>query len=237
MPRVVPARCIGCCLCVRACPVKAIALDTNKKAVIDGSRCLECGVCIRICPTNAVEFVEPPYPLKFKVLSNPAPPKITGIPGRGTDEVKTNDVTGRYRRGEVGFTIDVGRPNVGTTLADVVKILRKLEEVGVELERENPQMLILEDLRSGRLSYEDLEGIRIMSVVLEGKTSLSNLPRVIKALRDVEKEVNTVFSVGVICRFEDDMSIPCLKVLEELGVTPMPFAKINLGLGRPLVTD
>jgi ferredoxin len=167
--------------------------------VIDGSRCLECGVCIRICPTNAVEFVEPPYPLKFKVLSNPA--------------------------------------NVGTTLADVVKILRKLEEVGVELERENPQMLILEDLRSGRLSYEDLEGIRIMSVVLEVKTSLSSLPRVIKALRDVEKEVNTVFSVGVICRFEDDMSIPCLKVLEELGVTPMPFAKINLGLGRPLVTD
>jgi len=72
---------------------------------------------------NAVEFVESPYPLKFKIPSNPAPPKITRIPSRGADEVKTNDVTGRYRRGGIGFTMDVSRPNVNMTLADVVKII------------------------------------------------------------------------------------------------------------------
>lgn len=35
--------------------------------------------------------------------------------------------------------------------------------------------------------------LKIMSMVLEGKTSLNNLEKAIKTLKEVEKEVNTVF--------------------------------------------
>ena len=230
-------KCISCSLCFYACPVSAISLNELKKAVVDGSVCIECGVCTRICPVKAINITVPPYPYVFKLMSNPTLTKETGIPGRGTDEVKTNDVTGRYRKGEVGLAIDVGRPNVTTTLADIVKILIALESAGVELEKENPQIKILEDLKSGKLSYEDLSKVRLMSMVLEGKTKIENLPKVIDLLKVIEKEVDTVFSIGVICRVNEDYTIPCYEILKELGIEVMPFAKINLGLGRPLITD
>jgi hypothetical protein len=38
------------------------------------------------------------------------PHESTGIEGRGTEEVKTNDVTGRVNIGEVGFTIESEGP-------------------------------------------------------------------------------------------------------------------------------
>lgn len=237
MPVVELEKCIKCGLCYHACPVGAISLNQEGKPLIDTLGCVECGVCIRICPVKTIKRVELPFPEMFKLLSDPALPKITGIPGRGTDEVKTNDVTGRIKRGEVGITIDVGRPNVGTTLEDIVKILKALEAAGVELEKENPQMIILKALEEGKLTSEDLRRIKLMSMVIEGKTLLRDLPKVVEALKAVEKEVNTVFSVGIICRFNDDMSIPCLELLELSGVKPMPFAKINLGLGRPLALD
>lgn len=236
MPIVDVEKCTGCQLCYYACPAEAISLNDAGKAFIDNNKCFECGVCIRICPTKAIYRQELPYPLNIKLLSDPSLPKITGIPGRGTDEVKTNDVTGRYRKGEVGITIDVGRPNVGTTLADVEKIIQALLRAGVELEEENPQMLFLEDKAEGRVKPE-LKSLKILSMVVEGKTKLENLPRVIEELKKVENEVNTVFSIGIICRINEDYTIPCYDALKQLGVEVMPFAKVNLGLGKPLVLD
>lgn len=42
--------------CVRACPVKAITIDSNndQKAVIDGSKCVSCGQCVYQCPFGAI---------------------------------------------------------------------------------------------------------------------------------------------------------------------------------------
>ncbi|MCX8186968.1 MAG: 4Fe-4S binding protein [Sulfolobales archaeon] len=231
------SKCIGCGLCVHACPTGVISLSQSSKAVINSEGCFECGVCVRICPVSAINVVQLPFPQNFKLMSNPALPKITGIPGRGTDEVKTNDVTGRIRRGEVGFAIDVGRPNVGTSLEEVVKILNALENAGVELEKENPQMTILEALRSGKVTLEELRKIRVMSMVLEGKTPLNNLVNAIRALKEIESEIDTVFSLGIICRFNDDLSLPCYDLLEDIGINPMPFGKINLGFGKPLVNE
>lgn len=55
-------RCKGCNLCVSACPVKIISLDThkvNKKGynpatINEMSKCVACGSCGLICPDSCI---------------------------------------------------------------------------------------------------------------------------------------------------------------------------------------
>lgn len=54
--------CRGCIShrCVASCPVGAIRIGRNKKAVIDIEKCIECGKCFKACPYNAIrENVRP----------------------------------------------------------------------------------------------------------------------------------------------------------------------------------
>jgi len=55
--RVIASKCVGCGLCVPACPLGAIAVSRGK-ARIDPSRCNLCGVCVAACEEfNAIEIV------------------------------------------------------------------------------------------------------------------------------------------------------------------------------------
>ena len=48
-------KCIGCTLCAKQCPVKAISGEIKQKHTIDKDRCIRCGLCGKVCPQNAVE--------------------------------------------------------------------------------------------------------------------------------------------------------------------------------------
>jgi len=48
--------CIGCGLCVDACPMKILALKDDICIITDISKCLECGTCIRDCPQDAISI-------------------------------------------------------------------------------------------------------------------------------------------------------------------------------------
>ena len=48
--RILPAKCTGCRLCFKSCPVDAIAGEPKKPHVIDQSACIRCGVCLERCP-------------------------------------------------------------------------------------------------------------------------------------------------------------------------------------------
>ena len=49
-----PAACVGCTLCARNCPVKAIAGKVKEPHAIDAQVCVGCGACGRLCPKGAV---------------------------------------------------------------------------------------------------------------------------------------------------------------------------------------
>jgi len=49
-------RCTGCGVCVKACPVEAIAL-VNDRAHIDPEICTGCEACVDACPEGAIQPV------------------------------------------------------------------------------------------------------------------------------------------------------------------------------------
>ncbi len=232
-------KCSGCGICLPYCPAGAIKL-VGKKAVVDRELCLECGNCGRKqvvrCPKDA--FVEEPGLYEGvravrKFFSDPATThKVTRIPGRGTEEVKTNDVTGRVRRGEIGLALEMGRPCLGTSMQEVQRVTMALAAHGVVFEENNPLTHLMSDRKTGAISTEYLKE-KVVSVIIEFTDRAERLPLLLETIRKVARELDTVFSLDLIACFEDDGSLPVLETLNQLGIKPRPNAKINLGIGRP----
>ncbi len=50
--------CVGCSVCVRVCPVKAIVGKPKKCHQVISDVCIDCGACGRICPHSSVKDPE-----------------------------------------------------------------------------------------------------------------------------------------------------------------------------------
>lgn len=131
--------CTGCAECVPYCPVDAIGMNGGI-AVVDQERCVECGTCMRVAPCPPKAIFRPPEAFQWPrsvrtAFSDPlVPHKETGVRGRGTEEVKTNDVTGRVKSGRMGMALEFGRPGIGTDFHDVEKMTVALAKLGVNFE-------------------------------------------------------------------------------------------------------
>lgn len=233
-----PDKCSGCGQCVPYCPVNAIKLDDI--ATIDMDGCVECSNCLRNadCPTDAIYQQELVWPRTIrKVLSDVlATGGTTGLPGRGTEEMKTNDVTGRFKKGYAGIAAEFGRPILGARIYDVEKVAQAVAQIGVEFEKMNPTITLMEDPKTGRFKKEVLNE-RVMSVILEFTVELSKLLDVLKALEKASQEIETVFSLDLITRVAPDGSFPTNSILMAMGWSIAPNGKTCVGLGRPLTKE
>jgi hypothetical protein len=186
-----------------------------------------------VCPTAAFEPNELAWPrVVRRAFSDPrVPHESTGVEGRGTEEVKTNDVTGRVELGEAGFTIEFGRPGVGVRFREIQEMCRALARAGVAFEKKNPVTSLMSDLSSGTLR-EDILDEKVLSAIVEIKVRVERVEEVIRLVWDVEKRIHTVVTIGVGVRCdaegEDHVVAP---ILERLGYK-LERAKTNTGLGR-----
>jgi hypothetical protein len=215
----------------------AIRLD-GKKAAIDWDACVECGICTRQaeCPKGAI--FEPEETAKWpravrKVFSDPtAKHENTGCRGRGTEEIKTNDITGRFKRGFVGMALEFGRPSVGTKIKDIEVVTVPLARKKVAFEPCNPSTSLF-DTTTG-LAKEDVRDEKVLSAIVEFAIPESDLEEVVRIILDASKKCDTVFSWGIAACYDPDGTLPIVERFENMGMRVPKNAKVNIGLGRAL---
>jgi ferredoxin len=186
-----------------------------------------------VCPTAAFEPEELTWPrVVRRAFSDPrVPHESTGVEGRGTEEVKTNDISGRVKVGEVGFTIEFGRPGVGVWFHEIQKMTAALARADVSFEKKNPVTSLMSDVSQGRIR-EDILGEKVLSAIVEIKVPVERTEEIIRLVWEVEKHIDTVVTIGVGTRCdengEENVVAP---ILERLGYK-LERAKTNAGLGR-----
>jgi NAD-dependent dihydropyrimidine dehydrogenase PreA subunit len=231
--------CVGCGRCHPFCPAGAIYFE-DMKSIVDQDVCYECGNCLRVavCPVDAI--AESPHVYEYpralrKYFSDPnATHAVTGIQGRGTEESKTNDVTMRCGPGEVGIGIEVGRPTLGMGLRDIQKISRALARNGItEIEKNNPIHSMIQNPATGDLKPELLNE-RVLSAIIEITVKRDRLATVLRTLKEVAGQLESVVTLDVFTLLEPGLTIPreVQDIIKSEGFSWRLNAKINMGLGR-----
>lgn len=235
--RIDQEKCISCLICIDYCPVGAIK-ETTHGVDIEQDECVECGVCFKVqaCTSDALYQPQLEWPRILRAqFSDPRTiHPTTMVYGRGTDETKTNEITGRYTHGFIGIAAELGRPCVATRLIDVERVARAILPLGVEFEKDNPTYNLFEDVKTGKMRADVLNE-RVLSAILEFRMPVNIAPEVLKALERVAGEIETVMSIDIGARLEPDGSNPAEVIARQAGLNILPNGKTNLGLGRPRV--
>ena len=74
---------------------------------------------------------------------------------------------------------------------------------------------------------------KVLSAIVEFTIPIEKVPAVIERMYEVEGQVDTVFSVDLICKVLPDGSVPTVALMEQLGIPLSVNGKSNVGLGRP----
>jgi len=231
------SKCVDCGMCMTRCPARAIRRDENRKVYIDQDECVECNTCFKsgVCKKGALTKPDLKWPRIVRYWMSDEQGQYQGAdgPGRGTMEAKTNDVTGRYPDGIVGFALEFGRPGIGTRIFDIEKMAQRLAKLPyVHFEKSNPVTMMMEDPETGTFK-EELLCEKILSGILEFEVPLEKCEEVLPIIIEVSKEIHTVFSFGMFSKLAPDGTVPHEAVCRKFGIELRPNGKNNVGLGRP----
>jgi Pyruvate/2-oxoacid:ferredoxin oxidoreductase delta subunit len=230
-------KCIGCKGCHPYCTVGAIGfvkINGKRKSDVDQEICVECGACLRsgICRQDAIFMPDLVWPRLVRAqFGNPYYHPKMKEGAQAPPELKINDITGRIPRGVTEVVVEMGRPGVSTSFLDVQKVCTAVNLAGVIVHPGSALATIMDDIDTAGLSREVL-GERALNVMIHGRIDTSRLKGVLAALKLVAAEIDTVFSLSLANRLEEDLSAAALPIAGEAGFPIRPHAKINVGLGR-----
>lgn len=237
--RINEEKCVGCGRCTDYCMLKCIT-KAGRNVVINEDECVDCGVCLRagVCTADAIYMPEEnfEYPRAVRMqFSDPGVqhPALKAW-GRGTEEAKTNDVTGKFGPGEYGLLLEFGRPCTGTRFTEVEKVTTAMRKLDIPILEDNPLYGLLEEDGSGRFKKEYVNE-KVLSAILELRIEEKDLEYIVTAILKLLENVDTVVSVGLVTRYGKNGTLPVIDKLAAMNIPVRPNAKINVGLGRPLI--
>ena len=186
-----------------------------------------------VCPTSAITPDELSWPrVVRRAFSDPiVTHESTGVHGRGTEEVKTNDVTNRVGIGEVGYVVEFGRPTVGVRFRDIEK-----DDAGSGRYRNRiraEESCHAHDDRQGKTGKlrDDILNEKILSAIVEFKTRIENVPAVLR--RDRRSLEDAGYGCGCrrfhALRCKTETAPRCVLARRRFSFVR---GKTNLGLGR-----
>jgi len=235
-------KCIGCGKCIPYCPLQAHYYTRNEYGrmvvAIDQDKCAECGVCQRManCYYDAIYQVELEYPRDIRAILSDPTIEFSGsnVPGRGTAEIKTNEITGRVKWGRAGLALEMGRPGIGVKWHDVEKMTMALAKLGAEFCEENPVTFFMKDRKTGELP-EELKEVRSISAIIEFDCDIEELPTFLATIKETAKELDTVFSFPAGVKLLPGGKVPeeFVRHVTDAGFTLSINSKNNMGLGKP----
>jgi len=185
-----------------------------------------------VCPTSAITPDELTWPrvVRRAFSDVTASHESTGVHGRGTEEVKTNDVTNRLDVGRTGLTVELGRPGIGVWFRDVEHVTKSLAEAGVEFEEKNPVTSLMVNRELGLLNPEILNE-KVMSVIIEFNTAEADIVETLQILRRIASEIPTIMALGLSVRCDEQGHTDIEGLLRAQGFE-FNRAKTNIGIGR-----
>lgn len=238
-----PGVCIMCTQCEPYCPMNCIK-EGSDSMEIDQNECVECGICLRNanCPVEA--FEEPVLAMPRyvrKAFSDPFSKHENTEhkhSGRGTEEIKTNDVTGIvHSLDRVAVAIEMGRPSVGVWFGDVETITKVVSTFDIEYEKNNPVTSYITDKKTGQIDPEILNE-KVLSCIVEFGAWTKDLQQILDATKAATGNLRTVCSVCVICRIDENNKTVVEDTIIKNGYDiNSASSKTNVGLGRPLYED
>ena len=238
-----PGVCILCKQCLSYCPMSCI-YEGPDSMEIDQDECVECGICLRNanCPTGAFEEPELKMPRYVrKAFSDPfgkhenTEYKHTG---RGTEEIKTNDVTGIvHSQDRVVVALEMGRPSIGARFRDVEVITKVVSKFDIEFEKSNPVTSYIINKKTGEVDPEILNE-KVLSCIIEFGVRTNDLQQILDAVKEAASNLHTVFSVCVICKIDENNKTVVEDTIIKKGYEiHRASSKTNVGLGRPRYED
>lgn len=189
-----------------------------------------------VCPTEAIAPDDLQWPrIVRRAFSDPmVTHESTGVHGRGTEEVKTNDVSGRIKEGDVGLVVEFGRPGIGAYFREVQDVTRILATSGATFESGNPVFQMMTNTQTGDIR-EDVLDEKVLSCIVELTMPLKETGRLLGEVKEICKSVETVISIGLSTVCDQDGNDAIKEILLAEGFE-IGWAKVNLGLGRKTIS-
>jgi spore coat polysaccharide biosynthesis protein SpsF (cytidylyltransferase family) len=105
-----------------------------------------------------------------------------------------------------------------------------LASLPIAFESKNPVYSLITDPKTGALR-EDILNEKVLSAILELKTTLAHVPHVLRVVEEMAPTLDTIVSIGVSTRCDAQGDNPLEPLLVREGFT-FYRGKTNLGLGR-----